>query len=146
MLSVVVVVLGLYSLPLLGIVLSFIMSAGFTENSVTVSIASTIAIEFLQTLRDGFGTLLVPILTALVVHPTGADGRLPARTVTIFIGLAVLFLISVAAVGVASPDSVSYLKHYGDNVPDAFTKTARSYAKELLTYMALTLGISLKRG
>lgn len=139
------IVLALYALPLFGIFASVVVSSGYTKESIVVYIVGSMAIEFLQNLRDAFGSLIVPLLTAFAVRPVGTGDRVPAQTMGIFAALAILFLASVTSVGLVQAYHEG-IAHHDPKVLDAFQSITRSYAKEFLSFIALTLGVSLKRG
>lgn len=139
------VILALYTLPLLGILFSLVVSEGFARESPAVYVVGSITEEFLQTLRDTFGSLMVPLLTAFAVKSVGADERVPRRTMAIFLALAALFVVSVVSVGLVKFYQEGITRH-DPKVYEAFQSVTRAYAKEFLTYIALTIGISLRRG
>ena len=138
------IILALYSLPLLGIPFSVIATNGFRDESVFVHIFGSIAVEFLQNLRDIFGSMIVPLLMAFAVRNIGANDQVPRRTMAIFATLAALFFVSVVSVGLVKTYEDG-IKHHDPKVYEAFGSVTRSYSKELLTYIALTLGISLRK-
>src|ERR1051326_4552471 len=92
-------ILGLYCLPLLGLLLAAAVSHGFETKSATVMLVNIVSQEFLRGTRETFGSIVVPLLTAFAVKSLGADDRLPRRTAGIFLVLAALFVISAGAYG-----------------------------------------------
>jgi len=144
MIWIVWIVLALYALPLFGILFSLFVSDGFRVESSVVYVVGTIADEFLRELRVTFGTIVVPLLTAFAVKTVGADEKVPPRTMAIFLSLAALLVLSVIAFGLVTYSREPIIQH-DKKVYDAFQSLTVAYSKEFLTYIALTIGISLKR-
>lgn len=136
--------LFLYAVPLVGILLAAISSRGFTLETTTVYAAGFIAQDFMQTTRETFGSIIVPLLTAFALKNAGADEKVPGRTFAIFAVLAILFVVSSVSYGLVM-SAREEIAQTDEKIASAFADVTRSYIKESLTYLALTLGISLKK-
>jgi hypothetical protein len=137
------VVLLLYSLPLLGIIFTWFASSGWTVKLEAVPIVGSISAEFVKNLRDAFGTIVVPLLTAFAIGKIGPDLRVPLRAFALFIGLAALFAGSLVMYAVVT--SSKSLQDYGKEIVASYTAITQAYPKEFLTYIAVIIGISLKK-
>ncbi len=144
MLWIVWIMLALYALPLISILVAIITSLSFRMESAAVIVAAAIAEDFSKNLRETFGSLVVPLLTAFAIKHVGADEEVPPRTLAIFGTLAVMFLVSVLTHAFVTGNA-DFVKDYGQATFTAFSDVTASYSKEALTFIALTIGISLKK-
>ncbi len=138
------VLLFIYGLPLIGIVLSAVWSGFFSSEVQLVYIVSAINQTQLSLLRDTFGSLIIPLVTAYSIKTISSGQNVPKETKQLFTVLIVLFLVSLIFYGIV----VSYENHlskYGMSIFQSFKDLTLTYTKETLTYIGLTLGISLKR-
>src|SRR5437773_7576813 len=79
------VVLALYALPLLA-TFAALLGVDVKEESKAVYVVGTVTKEFAGSLRETFGTIVVPLLTAFAIKSIDANGAVPARTLAIFLG------------------------------------------------------------
>ena len=138
-------VLGIYSLPMVGVIVSALWSGLFSSEEKIVYIVAAISGTHLELLRGAFGYIIVPIVTAYSVQIGSAGQSIPCQTKRLFVFLIALFVLSLIFYGII----VAYkagLKHYSEDIFNSFRDITISYSKEALVYIALTFGISLKRG
>ena len=139
------IVMGLYCLPLFGIMLCLVASHGFATPSWTVVLVDIVSREFLRGARDTFGSMIVPLLMAFAVKSLGPDDRVPGRTFALFLVLSVLFVLGVITSGLVEMKK-DLLPQFSEEVTaDNLPSVARAYPKEILIYIAMTLGISVKK-
>ena len=139
------IVLLLYSLPLI-VTFATLLGVDVKQKSSAVYVVGTITKEFTGSLREMFGSIVVPLLTAFAIKSIDANGAVPGRTLLIFLGISGLFVISVLTSGLlALKDYMDNIQQHGSDIYRTLVDAAHAYSKELLTYIALTIGISLKK-
>jgi hypothetical protein len=139
------VVLLLYALPLIS-AFGALLATDVKQESNAVYVVGTITKEFTGSLRETFGTIVVPLLTAFAIKSIDANGTVPIRTLVIFLGISGLFVISVITSGVlALKDYRDNISAHGPEIYQTLVAATQAYSKELLTYIALAIGISLKK-
>jgi hypothetical protein len=139
------VVLVLYALPLLGTFVTLVSADPGLETG-AIYIVGTITKQFAGTLRDTFGVIVVPLLTAFAIKSIAAEGTVPGRTLLIFLGVSGLFVLSILTSGMLGMHHYRLgIKRHNPEIYDTLVNATQTYSKELLTYIALTIGISLKK-
>lgn len=135
-----------YSLPLLGIAFSAYITDSFALDNKYVYISAAISAINTSHLRDIFGSMLVPIVTifSVKISSTEQDQRVPLTTKCLFTAFIAIFLSSSILYGIVTSNESS-LKNYGSNVYDSFKEITAANMKEALIYVAMTIGISIKK-
>ena len=144
MLYLMYLILFLYSLPLILIGSAAFESNFFAKESSLVYAASTISVTFVKQLWETFGALAVPMITVFAIPTRDATQTVPRATLVLVSVLAAGFLLSVAMWGVVSTFQ-DRLQNFGKDVSGPFTDMTSSYMKGFLTYIGLTVGISIKK-
>jgi hypothetical protein len=141
-----------YSLPLVFILLSVFMTDFFTEQNNTVYVADAVSGTFFRLFRDTFGAIIVPLVTAYSLPERKAGQPIPNETLRLFFTLLGMFVLTVVLYALIRyhQDALALYNEVNEkeitkNVPELFFNTITSYGKELLAYIALVLGISLKK-
>ncbi|SEK10703.1 MULTISPECIES: hypothetical protein [unclassified Variovorax] len=144
-------ILVVYFLPILAIAWAAIITDGFAADNVSLSFAQVMASDFYGALRQTIGVIFVPFLTAYAVKIVSAEARIPISTAALFYILLSFFVLTVVMYGVVDVNR-ERLAHYDTTVdgkqvslPVFFRAATTTYAKELLAYIAIVLGISLKK-
>ncbi|MDH5833396.1 hypothetical protein [Luteimonas kalidii] len=142
------VLLGLYALPLIVLLATFIASDWYTRSSPTITFSMAIAGLYASDVRETLGTFVVPFIMAYAVAGVQKDGRIEARTIWLFATLTFLFLLSIV-VYCAITTRVDVMLGQTDALPEVVSKSrehflamSRDYVKELLVYISLLIGIS----
>jgi len=143
MLHLLYVLLAIYSLPLVGIILSALMSDLFSSEIQMVYVVAAISDAFGKLLRDLFGNLFVALLCVYSVPLGSRKQIIPKERRGIFYFFVVLLFLGILLYGVIVAFE-GRIRNYGVDTFQGFKEIALSYPREALTYIALTLGISLK--
>lgn len=135
-----------YSLPLLGIAFSAYVSDSFSLENKYVYISSAISAINTSRLRDIFGSMLVPIVTAFSIKISAEeqDQKVPLTTKCLFTAFIAIFITSSILYGIVT-SSADSLENYGKDVYDSFKEITSANMKESLIYVAMTIGISIKK-
>lgn len=142
-----------YALPLIFIFYAVFATNYFSVRSDTVVVADAISGTFFNLFRDTFGSVIVPLVTAYSIPLRTADAPVPKPTINVFFTLVALFVATVILYALITYNHAALAKYdelsaEGKVVKDyvtIFTGTISSYGKELLAYIALLLGLSLKK-
>jgi hypothetical protein len=136
------------ALPILGVLLAAIWSAGFTHTDDAV-------IGFAYGLSDGvqvylkllLGTIVVPLFTAFALQKLDPNVKLPREASILLVVFAVLALIGVVLGSLYPVFLKQGLAHALDEKQDVtkFREVPWDCAKENLTYICLLLGIRLPK-
>jgi hypothetical protein len=143
MLYLLYVLLAIYSLPLLGLILSALLSDFFSSEIQIVYVVGAISNAFGKLLRDLFGNLFIALLSVYSVPLGSGKKKIPREKRGIFYFFIALLLLGILFYGVIVAFE-GRIRNYGANTFTGFKEIALSYPREALTYIALTLGISLK--
>lgn len=138
------VLLSLYLLPLLAMVVATVLSDFFQTAPTTVGLAAALSAGFLTILRAAFATMLIPLITTYSMPTRNVAHALPQRTRKLLWFLTVWLTTSVlmyAVIDVYEPS----IRSYGENTYEAFRSTSQLYVKELISYIMITLGLSLRK-
>lgn len=145
--------LGLYALPLAFILGAYYVSDGFELYSRTIYVADAISGTFFSLFRDTFGSIIMPLVTAYAVSTKDPNKEIPRQTLALFFTFVGLFLVVVLVYGLVKYSETD-LQKFNENdengklikdMPKIFFDITLTYAKEILAYIALILGISLKK-
>ena len=145
--------LSVYAIPLFFISFALYSTNLFSLQNNTVYVADAISGNFCNLFRDTFGSIVVPLMTAYTLPTRTADKPVPQETFELFFSLLALFILATFLYGVIVYHE-SALAHFNiadsdgkvtKDLPKIFYSTITSYAKESLAYIALILGISLKK-
>jgi hypothetical protein len=139
-----IVILAIYCLPILEILYACIASSAFVHYAGSVSFTHALSGGYLSFVRDSFGIVVVPLLTAYAAaKPSGDFLQSRERLLLLYILLG-FFVIAILLYAIVEVHADA-IKNYGDAYYDRFSKTTSTYAKELLTYVALVLGVSVNK-
>jgi hypothetical protein len=140
--------LALYALPLIVLLATFVASNWYTQSSPTIEFSMALAGLYASDVRETLGTFVVPFIMAYAVAGVQKDGRIEARTLWLFVTLALLFLVSII-VYCAVTTRIDVMLGQTDASPEDvlasrehFLAMSRAYVKELLVYISLLIGIS----
>jgi hypothetical protein len=145
--------LVVYVLPIFLICLSAFTSNFFTLESNYVYIANAISGAYFTFFRDSFASIVIPLVTAYSIPQRDPEKGIPKATIGIFSVLLGMFVITTLLYALIKYREV-YLAMYNEapregissiDIPQVFINTMLSYAKEILAYIALLLGITLKK-
>lgn len=140
--------LALYALPLIVLLVTFIASDWYTTSSPTISFSMALAGLYASDVRETLGTFVVPFIMAYAVAGVQKDGRIEARTLWLFMTLALLFLMSIMVYCAVTTRIDVMLGQTDASAEDVlasrenFLAMSRAYVKELLVYISLLIGIS----
>ena len=110
-----------------------------------VDIVGIISKTHFTTLRDIFSSIIVPLVTAFSVPSLTPQKIIPKETKILFSVFILLFIISILAHGYILFSEEQIVKEYKDGTFTNYSNITLYYCKEILTYIALTLGLSLRR-
>ena len=145
------VLLALYSLPLIVILTTFVISDGFTKSSSTIEFSMALAGLYASDVRETLGTFVVPFIMAYAVAGAQKNDRIEARTLWLFFSLAILFVVSIVVYCAVTTridlmlSQTSANKEFVIESKRQFLSMSASYVKELLVYISLLIGISRAR-
>jgi len=137
-------VLIIYALPLLLIVISALSTDFFALERDIIYVASAISAINSGYFRDIFGSIIVPLVTAFSIQ-ISRDQKIPRATLTLFTFFVVLYVLSSIFYGVVVSKEEK-LKHFGEAIFNSFRDITGANMKETLIYIAMTIGITVKRG
>ncbi len=147
--------LFIYSLPLFSICFSIYVTDFFiVRGDDVVYMADAISSTFFSLFRDSFGSIIIPLVTAYSIPIRQPNQPIPRQTLYLFFTLMVIFLLAMILYAVVSYHHIALDKYYQEaadgklpkDVFKAFVNTITAYGKESLAYVALLLGLSLKKG
>lgn len=138
------IVITIYSLPLIGIVLSFFLSDAFSLQNQIIYIVESIATTHLSLIRDALGVIFVPLLAAFSIKIRSSEDKVPNTTIGLIAVLAVLIVVSVIFLGIIKAYD-NRLRQFGETVINSFRDISLAYVKEYLIYLAMTLGIGIPK-
>src|SRR5713226_2142132 len=95
-------VLGIYSLPLIGVAAAALFSGFFSHEIEFVYLVGAISNSYINLLRDSFGTMVVPLVTAFSIEVRSSGQIVPKRTKILFTYLVLMFLLSISFFGIVS--------------------------------------------
>jgi hypothetical protein len=152
MLNITYSLLLVYALPVFFIYMAAIKSDFFTVQDWTIYAANAITGASFNFFRDSFGTIVLPLLTAYSAPRREAGAKLPNETFYLFFSLIVFFVLVTIlyAIVTCHVEDLGRFSIVKDNkiildVPNVFQTTILAYGKETLAYIALVLGISIKK-
>ncbi len=139
-------VLFTYALPLIGVIISAVLSNFFQVNDKSIYVASAISAINASSLRDIFGSIIVPLVTTYSIHigPPGEETKIPLATKSLFTVFIILFISSSIFYGIVVSNADS-LKNYSEDIFNTFRNITAAHMKEALIYVAMTLGITVKK-
>jgi hypothetical protein len=147
--AIVFTLLGLYSLPLFVLLVTFIVTAGFSEASVWSEFAISLSGIYLSPLRDTLGTFAVPFITAYAVTTVQKDTSVAPDTLRLFYTLVLLLVVAITTYCVTDMRVSVLLSQLMEGDADKLEKfkerllgISSAYVKELLVYISLLLGIT----
>jgi len=149
MLLIAYTLLVLYSLPLFVLLITFVVSSGFTASSSWIEFAIALSGIYLTPTRDTLGTFVVPFITAYATTTIQKGIGIERETLTFFFVLVTIFLLSIlvyCAVNMRVDLLLTQLSETKESVlsgsKEKLLAVASSYVKETLAYISLLLGIS----
>lgn len=153
MLRITYTLIFVYALPLFFILFSIYSTEFFSVRNNTIYVADAITGGFFNLFRDTFGSIIVPLVTAYTLPERKPDTPISKEVFGLFFVFIGLFLLAVLLYAVIrySEDSLSHFNVDDENgkvikdIPKIFYDTITAYGKETLAYVALVLGISLKK-
>ncbi len=137
-------VLGIYALPLFGVVISMVWSNVFSSEKEVMYVVSAISETNLSYLRNTFGSIIVPLVTAYSVPIRSTEQNISSMTKWVFTFLIILFVISSISYGIVVSNEEK-LKHFGEAIFNSYRDITNVHMKEALVYIAMTIGITVKR-
>lgn len=144
-------ILIVYFLPILALAAAALITDGFTVQDESLSFARIMASDFYDSLRQTIGVIFVPFLTAYAVQAVSSQAKVPISTAALFFVLLTFFVITIVMYGLIDIKQITLDRNTvrvngkAESL-SAFFKTATTvYAKELLAYIAIVLGITLKK-
>ena len=145
-------ILVIYFLPVLVILGVAFETNLFKDDTRAIDFARIISSDFYDAFRVTLGSIFVPLITVYSVQITTTQSKLPPATIALFFILILLLLLTIVAVCLVELQSVTLLRY--DKRDSAgktisvylnFKSTTTAYAKELLAYIAIALGVTLKK-
>ncbi len=130
-----------YLLPLAGMIASAVTSRLFQTDSSLVIAVAAISGTFLEGVRTGLATLLIPIITAFAVELRHPDDDIPLKKLRLIRFLFAAFILSFALNGVILSQQ-DRLVAYSPQVADAFKNTSLFYTHELVSYISITIVVA----
>ena len=145
--------LAVYAIPLFFISFALYATELFTLRNNTVYVADAISGSYFSLFRDTFGSIVVPLMTAYTLPTRAPDKPVPRETFELFFSLVAVFIIATILYGVVVYHESALTRFNIEDadgkiikdLPKIFYASITSYAKESLAYIALILGISLKK-
>ncbi len=135
-------VLGIYALPLLAVALAAFFGLGGPEHS-SVYAVGDISQFYQSNLAVIVGNLITPAVAAFSITTRTPQSAIPTSTKLLFLVLAALYVISLLAHAQLKAHDGA-LQQYGPAIAEAFYSLTTTDAVQVLTFIALTAGITLK--
>jgi len=132
-----------YLLPLIAMLVSVVTSQLFQTDASLITTTAAISTTFLDSIRTGIGTLLIPLITAYSVQIRHRNENIPVQTKWLIRFLILVFILSFTLHGVIVAHQ-ERLVEYSPQAFDVFKSTSLLYTKELLSYISVVIGISAK--
>ncbi len=149
MLLITYTLLGLYSLPLFIILVTFSVSNGFATSSIWSEFSIALSGIYLSPTRDSLGTFVVPFVTAYAITTIQKRARIERQTIILFFVLVTIFIASVlvyCAINMRIEKLIVNLDETNQSIiiksKEKLLLMSESYVKETLAYISLLLGIS----
>lgn len=150
MLIVAYTLIALYSIPVLVLLISFLLSGGFQQGSFALDFSVALAGIYFTATRDALGTFVVPFVTAFSVGQiSGEEGRYSKKTMALFFVLVLLFILSMLCYAIINMRWESFLAQLNEanttilkNAKDQLLGVSSAYVKESLAYISLLLGVT----
>lgn len=149
MLLITYTLLGLYSLPLLIILVTFAVSDGFAASSSWSEFSIALSGIYLSPTRDSLGTFVVPFVTAYSITTIQKGAGIERETKILFFVLVAIFIVSIlvdCAINMRVDLLITNLSETNESIlsgsKEKLLAMAKSYVKESLAYISLLLGIS----
>ncbi len=149
MLLITYTLLGLYSLPLLIIMVTFSVSDGFAASSSWSEFSIALSGIYLSPTRDSLGTFVVPFVTAYAITTIQKGAGIERETKILFFVLVAIFIVSIlvyCAINMRVDLLITNLSETNQSIlsgsKEKLLAMAESYVKESLAYISLLLGIS----
>lgn len=135
--------LALYATPLATVATAFFASDHFNKYAASVGFGTYISTAYAQ-VHDVIGKLLLPFFAAFSIPRIKSGMRPPLNSVIL---IAVFVILTLAGWGLnAAADLYSgRLENFGQGTAKVYQDLTGEYLKEGLTYIALLLGVSLKK-
>lgn len=150
MLIVAYTLITLYSIPVLVLLGSFLLSDGFQQGSFALDFSVALAGIYFTATRDALGTFVVPFVTAFSAGQiSGEEGKYSKKTMALFFVLVALFLLSMLCYAVINMRWESFLAQLNEansavlkNAKEQLLGVSAAYVKESLAYISLLLGVT----
>ncbi len=144
-----VTLLVLYSLPLILLIYSAVVTSDFKYESRTMEVTLQIVTQYVETLREAFATFVIPFVTALAAGrwSNSTEGGLkPLHLFFILVAILLSAIVILAYMNASSSDIQESLNLSPEEASSQVKQAigiASSYVKELLIYISLLLGVSI---
>lgn len=130
-----------YLLPLMGMFASAVSSKLFQTDSSLVTMTASVSSTFLESVRTGLATLLIPLITAYAVELRHPDDDIPQEKQHLIRFLFAVFILSFGLNGVILSQQ-DRLVGYSPQVFDAFKNTSLFYTRELMSYISIVVVVA----
>ncbi|MBK1888674.1 hypothetical protein Undi14_01410 [Undibacterium sp. 14-3-2] len=136
-----------YALPIFLISYAAYSTEWFSSREGTVYVAHAISGPFFSLFRDTFGSIIVPLITAYSITKRENEMEIPKATIWFLMALIIFFVIVTGLYGIVkyNEEGLANFNVGTSDIPKLFQDVILMYAKETLAYIALVLGISLKK-
>lgn len=134
-----------YLLPLIGMIASAATSRLFQTDSSVVTMTAAISGTFLESVRTGLGTLLIPLIAAYAVELRVPSADIPLEKRRLIVFLVATFVLSFGLTGLVLSQQ-DRLTGYSQQVYDAFKTTSLFYTRELMGYISIAIVIARPSG
>jgi hypothetical protein len=133
-----------YLLPLIGMLASAVTSKLFQTDSALVTMTASVSGTFLESVRTGLATLLIPLITAYTVELRHPEDEIPPERKRLIRFLFAVFILSFGLNGVILSQG-DRLVGYSAQVFDAFKNMSLFYTRELLGYISIAIVVAKTR-
>ena len=137
-----------YAIPIFVIAFAGFATDGFSIKGATPLVAHAISGSFFSLFRDTFGSIIVPLVTAYSIDKRQVGEEISRHTIGLLVGLIGFFVLVTLLYGYVKFHEEDIATFNTEKIPDIatlFQDVILTYAKESLAYIALALGISLKK-
>jgi hypothetical protein len=134
-----------YLLPLAGMIASAITSNMFQTDASLVTMTAAMSATFLESVRTGLGTLLIPLVTAYAVELRHPGDDIPREKKMFIVFLFTVFILSFGLNGIVLSNQVRLIE-FSPQVLEAFKSTSILYTRELLGFISIAVVVTKMRG
>lgn len=144
MMFLLVIALALYALPLLAVASAAFAQLLGTESSFAYVTTIAAVVQFYQEyVAVPLGNIITPGVTAASLTPQARQATVPRATKVVLVTFALLLVVVAATYAQLSAHAVAF-QEYGSEISKTFNAFVRSDGAQIMTFLALAGGITVK--